>query len=109
MILYNNTDNMGNFASWESHSLGQYIAPDTDTGRGERGHTVKNHDDAYRLKNLSLFTVEYDHEVRKTKIMGKSGIFGLFPCRGSTVKQFCFKGCPEKLQKTSILKPLIAK
>ena len=61
MILYNNTDNMGNFASWESHSLGQYIAPDTDTGRGERGHTVKNHDDAYLLKNLSLFTVEYDH------------------------------------------------
>ena len=60
MILYNNTDNMGNFASWESHSLGQYIAPDTDTGRGERGHTVKNHDDAYRLKNLSLFTIEYD-------------------------------------------------
>ena len=35
-------------------------------------YMVKNHEDAYRLKFLSLFTVEYDHYRRqkKTKLWG---------------------------------------
>ena len=35
----------------------------------------------------------------KNKIMRKSGIHSSAPCRGSTLEQFCFTGCPEKLQK----------
>ena len=38
-------------------------------------------------------------ESPKNKIMGKAGLYGLYPCRGSPVKQFFFTGCPEKLQK----------
>ena len=56
-------------------------------------HMVKNHEDVYRLKNLSPFPVESNMtitEVRKTNIMVKTGIYGLFACRGSTVKQFLF-------------------
>ena len=30
-------------------------------------HMVKNHEDAYQPKNLTLFTVEYDHYLRQKK------------------------------------------
>ena len=52
------------------------------------------------LKNLLIFSVECDlTEVRKTKIMGKSGIYGLFAYRGSTVKQFLFYRVSRKIAK----------
>ena len=54
----------------------------------KKKHMVKNHEDAYRLKICHFLLLNIlITEVRKTKMMGKSGIF---PCQGSTVKQFLF-------------------
>ena len=41
--------------------------------------------------------------------MGKTGFYGLFPCRGSTVNNFCFARSPKKSQKRHFFEPLIAK
>ena len=43
-------------------------------------------------------------EFRKTKIMGKSGIYGLFPCWGITVKQFSILTGVRKIAKNVIFK-----
>ena len=36
-------------------------------------------------------------ESPKNKIMGKSGLYGLYPCRGSPVKQFLFYRVSRKI------------
>ena len=40
-------------------------------------------------------------EARKTKIMGKAGIYGISPCRGSTVTYFLFHWVSNPPQKTA--------
>ena len=43
-------------------------------------HMVKNHEDAYQLKKIHFLLLNMTiTEVRKTKIMVNSGIYGLFP------------------------------
>ena len=50
-------------------------------------HILKNHEDAYRLKICHFLLLNMTiTEVRETIIMGKSGIYGLFPCQGSSFK-----------------------
>ena len=63
-------------------------------------HMVKSHEDAYWPDNLSLLlsTVSLTKSP-KNKMMGKSGLYGLYPCWGSPIKLFFVLG---KLQKTPI-------
>ena len=64
---------------------------------------VKNYEDAYRLKNLSLFIVEYDNKKgQKNKNMGKTGLYGMSPCWGGTVTYLLFHGVSKKNTKNAI-------
>ena len=47
---------------------------------------------------LSTVTIT---ESPKNKIMGKSGLYGLYPCRGSPVKQLLFYRVSRKIAKTA--------
>ena len=50
-------------------------------------HMVRNNEDAYRIKNVSLLLLNVAiTEARKTKNMGKTGFYGLSPCRGNAVE-----------------------
>ena len=64
---------------------------------------VKSHEDAYWPDNLSLFTVNCEHyREPKKQNYGKSGLYGLYPCRGSPVKQFLFYRVSRKIAKIAI-------
>ena len=65
---------------------------------------VKNHENAYRLKNLLLFAVECGQQ----KIWGKLASMAYPHVGGVLQNNFCFTGCPEKLPKLTFLEPLIA-
>ena len=54
-------------------------------------YVVENDEDAYWLKNLSLLLLNVTiTETRKNKNMGKTGLYGMSPCWGSTVTYFSF-------------------
>ena len=54
-------------------------------------------------EKLSPFTVEYKQYLgHKRKIMGKFGIYGLFPRGGTTVKQFLFYRVSKKIEKNAV-------
>ena len=64
---------------------------------------VKNDDDAYLLKNCHFLLLNMTTtKARKTKVIGKTRIYDLSPCQGSTVKHFFYTRCPEKKAKKAI-------
>ena len=72
---------------------------------------VKNHEDAYRLKNLSLFTVEGDYyRGQKNKNYGEIWHLWFISMSGEYCKTILvLRGVRKKCEKTSFMKPLIVK
>ena len=71
---------------------------------------VKNHEDAYRLKKLSLFTVECGHYWgQKNKKYGENWLLWFIPMSGEYCRIiFVLQGVPKNCQNWHFLEPLIA-
>ena len=65
-------------------------------------YMVKNHEDAYRLKNLSLFTVEYDHYLgQKNKDFGEIWHLWFISMSGEYCKTiFVLLGVPKNCNRS---------
>ena len=73
----------------------------------KKSHMVKKDEDAYRLKNLSLFTVEFDYYLgQKNKSYGENCYPWFIPMSGEYCETFFFTKCQKKNLKMQFSEPL---